>query len=64
MDSGIECVEEVDDADKQLVESVKPLLCEIRISFSESGVRKISYTVYLTHSQRTQTKVEARDITH
>ena len=40
MDSSIECVEEMDDADKQLVKSVKPLLCEIRVSFSESSVRK------------------------
>ena len=48
MDSGIECIKEVDNADKQLVESVKPLLCEIRGSFPESSLRKISYTVYLT----------------
>ena len=46
--NGVKCVEEVDNADKQLVKSVKPLLCEIRGSFSQSGLRKISYTVYLT----------------
>ena len=48
MDSGIESVAEVDNADKQLVKSVKPLLCEIQGPFPESSVRKISYTVYLT----------------
>ena len=30
MDSGVKCVKEVDNADKQLVKSVKSLLCEIR----------------------------------
>ncbi len=37
----------MDNANKQIVKSVKPLLCEIRGPFSESGLRKISYTVYL-----------------
>ena len=49
MDSGVECLQEMDDADKQLVKSVKPLLCEIRRQFSESSLRKISYTVFLTY---------------
>ncbi len=40
MDSGVKCVKEVDDADKQLVESVKPLLCEIREPFPQSGIEK------------------------
>ena len=48
MDSSIECLEEVDNADKQLVESIKLLLCEIRGAFSPSGVKKLPYTVYLT----------------
>ena len=48
MDSGIESVAEVDNADKQLVKSIKSLLCEIRRPFPESGIEKISYTVYLT----------------
>ena len=48
MDSGIESVAEVDNADKQLVKSIKSLLCEIRGPFPESGIEKISYTVYLT----------------
>ena len=59
MDSGIKSVAEVDNADKQLVKSIKSLLCEIRRPFPESGVEKISYTVYLT-DPRTVT-VEAYD---
>ena len=45
MDSSIECLEEVDNADKQLVESVKPLLCEIRGAFSQSGVKKTLHSL-------------------
>ena len=48
MDSGVKCVEEIDNADKQLVESVKSLLREVRGPFPESSLRRISYTVYLT----------------
>ena len=48
MDSGIESVAEVDNADKQLVKSIKSFLCEIRGPFPESRIEKISYTVYLT----------------
>ena len=40
--------QEVDDADKQLVESIEPFLHKVRGSFSESSLRKISYTIYLT----------------
>ena len=70
MDSGIECVSEVDNADKQLVESVKPLLREVCSSFSESGVRKLSYTVYLTDPKddnedaRTGVHVPRRNAVH
>ncbi len=45
MDSCVECFEEMDNADKQLVKSIKPLLREVRGSFPESGIEK-----YFIHS--------------
>ena len=41
----------MDVADKQLVQSIKPLLCQVYGTFSESSIEKISYTVYLTDPQ-------------
>ena len=38
----------MDVADKQLVQSIKPLLCQVYGTFSESSIEKVSYTVYLT----------------
>ena len=45
MDSGIECVQEMDNADKQLVKSIKSLLCEIRGPFPESGIENLIHSL-------------------
>ena len=48
----------MDDANKQLVESIELFLRKVRGSFSENSLRKFSYTVYLTDPSTLHSEVK------